>query len=71
MIFGVMPGIWASWSGSPPDKPRISAGTEDLGKPFCRAALETLFGKRLLIVEWKMAVSESPGSAGVVLEKQS
>ena len=57
-MFGVIPGIAASWLGSPLDKPRIRAGTEDSGNPFCKAAFVMLLAKRLVILEWKMAVSE-------------
>lgn len=53
-----MLGIVASWSGLPPDKPSTSAGTDDSGNPFCKAASEILLGKRMLILEWKIAVSE-------------
>lgn len=59
MISGVMSGIAASRSGSRADKAMIRSGTDDAGRPLSIAASATLLGRRLVILEWKIAVSKS------------
>jgi hypothetical protein len=41
----------------------MSAGREDSGNPFSKAALEILLGKRVEILELKMALSEFQSAA--------
>lgn len=64
MISGVMSGIAANNSGSRVDKAMIRSGTDDACRPLPIAASATLVGRRLVILEWKIAVSNSRISTG-------
>lgn len=59
MIVGVMPGIFPRSSEVLFAKSAISLGRDDLGSPFDKAAAAILAGRRLVIREWKIALSVS------------
>ena len=60
MILGVMPGVVGSVATLFPARSVMSAGRDDLGRPFDSAAAAILFGSSVEIFAWNMALPVFP-----------